>query len=410
MPEPMSPAEPDAVHDSVPAAAPAVLAVRLDSMGDVLLTGPALRALRAGARRVDLLVSPGGAEAANLLPAVDHVLVYDAPWCGSNPPPLTAPTLLALIERLRANRYDQAVIFTSYHQSPLPMALVARLAGIPRISATSDDYPGSLLDVRHRRRHDGGDDDGVGGPHEVQAALALAAAAGFESLPGDDGRLQVRGDRTPAFPDGREVGGDRAPYVVLHPGSSAPSRGIGPTLGAACADALVAAGWHVVVTGGPDEIELARDVTPQGSRCLAGSLSLAQLAGVIAGAAAVVVGNTGPAHLAAAVGTPVVCLFTPVVPVARWGPWGVRHIVLGDQDAPCAGSRVRDCSRDPQPCLAGVRPGQVAAAVNLLAGRPGRAVHDDPSSVAVDHLQWTPDVREELACPPAHRTRAVVPS
>ena len=59
------------------------------------------------------------------------------------------------------------------------------------------------------------------------------------------------------------------------------------------------------------------------------------LAEVLAGADAVVVGNTGPAHLAAAVGTPVVSLFAPVVPAARWRPWGVPQVLLGNQEAPC---------------------------------------------------------------------------
>ncbi len=64
---------------------PSVLAVRLDSDGDVLLTGPALRALRAGADRLDLLVSPAGAHAAALLPGIDDLLVFDAPWSGFSP-------------------------------------------------------------------------------------------------------------------------------------------------------------------------------------------------------------------------------------------------------------------------------------------------------------------------------------
>ena len=62
---------------------------------------------------------------------------------------------------------------------------------------------------------------------------------------------------------------------------------------------------------------------------------MAGLAAVIAGADCLVVGNTGPAHLAAAVGTPVVSLFAPVVPAARWAPYGVPTVLLGDQSAPC---------------------------------------------------------------------------
>jgi len=81
----------------------------------------------------------------------------------------------------------------------------------------------------------------------------------------------------------------------------------------------------------------------------------------------VVVGNTGPAHLAAAVGTPVVSLFSPVVPAVRWRPWGVRHELLGDQRAACAGSRARVCPVAGHPCLDGVAVAEVVAAVERLA-------------------------------------------
>jgi ADP-heptose:LPS heptosyltransferase len=79
-----------------------------------------------------------------------------------------------------------------------------------------------------------------------------------------------------------------------------------------------------------------------------------------------VVGNTGPAHLAAAVGTPVVSLFAPTVPAVRWRPWGVPHELLAI-DVPCAGCRARSCPVPGHPCLSGVTPGEVMAAVQRLA-------------------------------------------
>jgi heptosyltransferase III len=100
---------------------------------------------------------------------------------------------------------------------------------------------------------------------------------------------------------------------------------------------------------------------------LGGRVDLAGLAEVLAGAGVVVVGNTGPAHLAAAVGTPVVSLFAPVVPAVRWRPWGVRHVLLGDQGAACAGSRARVCPVAGHPCLDEVPVGDVLAAVATLA-------------------------------------------
>lgn len=87
---------------------------------------------------------------------------------------------------------------------------------------------------------------------------------------------------------------------------------------------------------------------------------------MLAGARAVVTGNTGPAHLAAAVGTPVVSLFAPVVPAERWRPYGVPHVLLGDQNAPCADSRARICPVPGHPCLESVTAEDVLAAVEKV--------------------------------------------
>ena len=101
---------------------------------------------------------------------------------------------------------------------------------------------------------------------------------------------------------------------------------------------------------------------------LAGRTSLGQLAGVFAKAEAVVVANTGPAHVAAAVGSPVVSLFAPTVPHGRWRPWMVRHALLGWQEAPCAGTRARACPVDGHPCLSLVTATEAADAVDRLVG------------------------------------------
>src|SRR3712207_9331897 len=90
------------------------------------------------------------------------------------------------------------------------------------------------------------------------------------------------------------------------------------------------------------------------------------MAALLDGAAAVVVGNTGPAHLAAAVGTPVVSPFSPVVPAVRWAPYGVPTVLLGDQDAPCRLTRARECPVPGHPCLASVTAADVVAAVEKV--------------------------------------------
>jgi ADP-heptose:LPS heptosyltransferase len=345
------------------------LAVRLDNDGDVLLAGPAIRALAHGAARVTLLCGPRGRRAAELLPGVDQLVVWRAPWIDPEPEPVDRAQVDALVDELSELRLDAAVVFGSFHQSPLPTALLLRMAGVPFVAATSVDYPGSLLDVRHLI----GDD-----VHEVERALDLAATAGFPLPPGDDSALAIRRD-APARGDEcrlvHRMGGSddirraMADYVVVHPGASVPARAWAPERNAELVRALVAAGRRVVVTGAPGETSLTAYVAGPPSAAvtdLGGRTSLAELAEVLAAARCVVVGNTGPAHLAAAVGTPVVSLFAPTVPAVRWRPWRVPHVLL-HVDVPCAGCRARVCPVEGHPCLGEVTVEDVVRAVDRLA-------------------------------------------
>jgi hypothetical protein len=210
-----------------------VLAIRLDNEGDVLLAGPAIRALAAPAERVTLLCGPGGRHAARLLPGVDDVLVWRAPWIDPEPERVDGAHVNALIEAVRRLEIDQAVIFGSFHQSPLPTALLLRLADVPFVAATSVDYAGSLLDVRHQISDD---------VHEVQRSLDLVRELGYELPADDDGALRVRlHEAGPPL--------DR-PYVVVHPGASVPARAWAPERNRELVAALAQRGRRVVVTGG----------------------------------------------------------------------------------------------------------------------------------------------------------------
>lgn len=339
-----------------------VLVARLDNDGDVLLAGPAVRAVAAGASRVTLLCSPRGRAAAELLPGVDDVVVFDAPWIAADPPPVDQSEMLALLGRVAALGVDRAVIFTSFHQSPLPLALLLRMAWVPEVAAISVDYPGSLLDLRHRVPDD---------VHEVERNLSLVRALGYDLPPGDTDHLRI--DRHEG-----KIGAPlpAEPYVVVHPGASVPARAWSPVRNAELVDRLAARGRHVVVTGSRAERALVARVAGRPRprvHDLGGCTDLAGLAELLAGAACVVVGNTGPAHLAAAVGTPVVSLYAPTVPVERWRPWRVRHTVLGHLDIGCAGCRSRVCPVEGRPGLAGVRVDDVVDAVVARGAAGGPA-------------------------------------
>ncbi|WP_207457443.1 glycosyltransferase family 9 protein [Herbiconiux sp. SYSU D00978] len=336
-----------------------VLVARLDSAGDVLVSGPAVRAVAAHADEVLLLCGPQGAAAGRLLPGVDRVAVWASPWIVA-PAPDATPEHLAELHRIVTDfAPDEAVILTSFHQSPLPLALALRLAGVPRISGASVDYAGSLLDVRLKPGEDFSEDI-----PEPERALLIARAAGFELPAGDEGTLSVVQADVPADLDLPEE-----PFVAVHPGAAVPARAWPASHHAAAVELLAARGIRTVVTGGPAEAALTAEVAGRHGLDLGGRTDLATMAGVLARAAVVITGNTGPAHLAAAVGTPVVSLFSPVVPASRWAPYGVPVVLLGDQQAACRGTRARECPIAGHPCLASVDPAQVVdAALTFLPG------------------------------------------
>ncbi|HEV2819599.1 MAG TPA: glycosyltransferase family 9 protein, partial [Solirubrobacteraceae bacterium] len=215
-----------------------VLVARLDNDGDVLLAGPAIRAVAAGASRVTLLCGPRGRAAAKLLPGVDAVVVRRADWIDPEPEAFDRAAGEGWVAGLEAIGADRAIVLGSFHQSPLPLALLLRMAGVPQVAATSVDYPGSLLDVRHTI------DDDV---HEVERSLDLVHTLGFTLPAGDDGALRVQhtGEAPTALDD--------APYVVVHPGASVPARAWAPERNASLVEALAGAGRRVVVTGAPGE-------------------------------------------------------------------------------------------------------------------------------------------------------------
>src|SRR4051795_6453346 len=225
------------------------------------------------------------------------------------------------------------------------------MAGVPRIGAARVDSPGSLLAVRHRISDD---------VHEVERSLSLVATLGYALPDGDDGALRVRrpGD-APLGPG----------YVVVHPGASVPARAWEPHRNAELVAALAAEGRRVVVTGSPGARGRAALGAGDDGHDLGGGTDFSGLADVLANADCVVVGNTGPAHLAAAVGTPVVSLFAPTVPPARWRPWRVPHELLF-VDVPCAGCRARECPVPGHPCVDDVTPADVLAALDRLAPLP----------------------------------------
>ncbi|HTV74208.1 MAG TPA: glycosyltransferase family 9 protein [Candidatus Acidoferrales bacterium] len=329
-----------------------VLLVRQDNNGDVLLTGPAVRAVAAAGAYVTYLCGPRGRSAAELLPGVDEVLCEHAAWIDAQPEPVDAAAAERFIARLRARSFDEAIIFTSFHQSPLPAALLLRMAGVARIAAISVDYPGSLLDIRHHVCDD---------VHEVERNLSLVATLGYHLSPADDGRLRI--NLPPASPFA-----PAASYVVVHPGATVPARAWSAQRNRELVASLAGRGDQVVVTGDARERDLCDFVSGEvhGVYNLAGATTFGQYGALLRDARAVICGNTAAVHVAAAVGTPVVELFAPTIPLSRFAPWRVPFRALGEQEITCRGCRARICPYENQPCLSSLTPDDVIRALDEL--------------------------------------------
>lgn len=348
-----------------------VLAIRLGAMDDVLMCTPAMRAIKDSNphRALTLLASASGAVAADHVPEVDAVIAYAAPWMEIRADPGLQHDL-RLIEALRAERFDGAVIFTSCSQSPQPAALLCRLAGIPLTLAYCREHAGHLLSHR------------VPDPepermlrHEVQRQLDLVASIGWQTCssqlsfavprhaPQQVQHILARhGVPVPAFAG--------PPAIVIHPAASAPAHRYPAQLWAEVADALHAR-YHCLIIACGDRAEWAM-VHAIASQCraglvnLAGELTLGQLGALITMASVLVANNSGPTHIAAALGTPVVCLYPLINP--RHTPWQVANRVL-QRDVPCRLCNQSVCCVGCEPhhgCLARVDPEHVFEAVAAL--------------------------------------------
>ena len=380
------------------AAVQRLLVLRLDGLGDVMMTTPALAALRAGLpqARITLLAAPGAGVLAPHLSAVDEVWPMAVPWmplpaaagmASAVPAGLdsetTAPnepagTEWQALERLRAAAFDAAIIFTVCTQSALPAALWCRLAGIPLRLATSRENPYGLLSDWNPET------DVIGGSvrHEVQRQLDLLARIGlppantglhFRVLD-DDRRNLARRLRAAGIGAGRRI-------VVLHPGATAESRRWPAERFGAVAEAIASrTSCAVVIAGGADDLPLALRAhqamaSPQRCTVLAGALSLGEMAALIERAALLVCNNSLPSHLAAALGTPLVTLYALTNP--QHTPWQAAARVLS-HDVDCRWCLKSRCPQQHHACLRGVMPEEVTdAALSLLLTAPPRALHGE---------------------------------
>ena len=342
-----------------------LLCVRLDSLGDVLMTTPAIRALKQSVpgRRITLLTSPSGAKAARLVPEIDAVLEFRAPWMK---PATDGPAAdAAMRRRIAHGKYDAAVIFSVYSQNPLPAAYLCHLAGIPLRLAHCHENPYHLL------THWVADPEPVNvSRHEVRRQLDLVESVGSRT---DDEHLSL------AVPKSAKTRVRRLlqamgltllkPLVLVHPGATAASRRY-PAEQFAHAMSILGRRMdcEILFTGSSEEkllIDGIRDVMDVPAFSSAGLMDLGELGAAVQCADVLVSNNTGPVHMAAALGTPVVDLYALTNP--QHTPWQVANRVLF-HDVACRNCYKSSCPLGHHDCLRLVKPEAVAAAVLELLG------------------------------------------
>ncbi len=343
-----------------------ILCIRLDNLGDLLMSSPAIRAIKETLRcKITLLTSSMAAGIVPLLPEVDDCLIFDVPWVKLNGTELSG-SIQGLVATLRQKNFDGAVIFTVFSQNPLPAALIAYLAGIPLRLAYCRENPYHLLShwvpdeepytfIRHQVQRDL---DLVRHIGARTANQSIAIKIPQHTTASVDMLLQNTGVDT------------TKPWIILHPGVSEEKRKYSAAHWSAIARKLGEIGYQALLTGTQPEAEHARTIASgAGSNTfvLAGKLSLVEFALLIHYAPLVVSVNTGTIHIAAATGTPVVVLYAMTNP--QHTPWRVAGKVLPFAVPPADQSRnevIQYWARSLRHIPRSVEPEQVLEAITII--------------------------------------------
>ncbi|HEX5416532.1 MAG TPA: glycosyltransferase family 9 protein, partial [Chloroflexota bacterium] len=326
-----------AARPAAPSARRKILVIRPDHLGDLLFLTPALRQVRRGLPDAEIvgLVGPWGRPVLERNPDLDRLLTWEFSWFDRKPrssPLAPYRSLLMLAARLRAERFDLALQFRADFWWG---ALAVRLAGTPEQIGYAAPVVAPLLTRAVPIQHD---------RHAVEENLTLAAAVApaisdirlvFPLTADERGRAAELLAPLRAEADGR-------PIVALAAGAGARVKLWPPERLAAVGQTLRDEfGVDMVVLGGPGEGDLVSAVMAglaPGALPLAGRTSLGELAAVLERCALVVGPDSGPLHLAVAVGTPSLHLYGPA-DARRFGPWGDpswhRAIASPRPCAPC---------------------------------------------------------------------------
>ncbi len=295
-----------------------ILIIRPDNMGDLLMSSPAIRAVKQTFDcKITVLTTPLAAEAASLLPEVDDVIEVTVPWV-KTANSITPEELIKVIDHLKSRSFDGCIIFTVYSQNPLPSAMLAWMAGIPGRLAYCRENPYELIT------------DWIPDPepyshinHQVVRDLELVKQIGA-TTPSNEIILSIPADScisaerklNQILPDGSE-------YIIIHTGVSELKRAYPTENWIELSKAIIEQfDIPILFTGALNEKPLAdklKEETGDKSFSVAGVFNITELAAIISKCRLLISVNTGPVHIAAGLRKPVIVLYANTNPQHK--PW-----------------------------------------------------------------------------------------
>jgi heptosyltransferase-1 len=342
-----------------------ILIVRLGALGDVVHAIPAAAALRRALpdARIDWIVEARHRSILDLVTIVDRVIAIES---------RNVSGWINAVRQLRETRYDVALDF----QGLMKSAVFARASGAARVVGFSIWH---LREKAARSLYSETDDalEGEEG-HVILKNLHLLRVLGIESAAIEFPLARV--ESRAAAEVGRMFDGQR--FGIINPGAAWPNKRWPPSaFGEVAAFLQEVRGMPSIVLWGPDERALAESVVEAsgGTARLAPPTTVVDLVELSRAATIVVSGDTGPLHIAAAVGTPVVALYGPTNP-ARNGPWSADDQVVSRFES-CGCHYERTC-RQPEWCLRALPVAEVTAAIQQrLSSSALHSERDRPSDV-----------------------------
>jgi len=299
-----------------------ILAIRLDNIGDVIMLSAALRELRTAYphAHITLMTSPTGAQATEMLPWVNKVLVWRAVWQEIKPRFAYGPdNEWELVNQLKAGEFDRAYIFTSFSQSPHPPAYACYLAGIPERIGQSKEFGGFLLTRWVRPESDS--------TYQVDRNLHLLRESG---VPVNDDRIELRipnrvEDEALAILSGLGITPGEE-FIVAAPGASAAARRYDPGhFAEVCWRVADETSLRVVACGTERERNLMLPFTEIAAAHpavlpLIGRTTVAQLAAIIRRSSLVLANNSAALHMAEAFHRPIAVFYSGTEYRSQWLP------------------------------------------------------------------------------------------